>query len=199
MGKLSEKTLNELQRDLQMRLEGEVQFDPFTRVLYSTDASNFQIEPLGVVLPRHEDEICAVVEIAREYGVSVIARGAGTSMAGQSLGHGIILDCSKYLNQIHTLSPEESEVEVGPGVVLAALNRISAEHSLIFGPDPASADRATIGGMIGNNATGAHSIRYGLVVDHLLEAEVVLSDGSVATFAPLEPHSLKMKQAGENL
>jgi len=199
MGKLSEKTLNELQRVLQMRLEGEVQFDPFTRVLYSTDASNFQIEPLGVVLPRHEDEICAVVEIAREYGVSVIARGAGTSMAGQSLGHGIILDCSKYLNQIHTLSPEESEVDVGPGVVLAALNRISAEHSLMFGPDPASADRATIGGMISNNATGAHSIRYGLVIDHLLEAEVVLSDGSVATFAPLEPHSLKMKQAGENL
>ena len=182
-----------------MRLEGEVQFDPFTRVLYSTDASNFQIEPLGVVLPRHEDEICAVVEIAREYGISVIARGAGTSMAGQSLGHGIILDCSKYLNQIHKLSPEESEVDVGPGVVLAALNRISAEHSLMFGPDPASADRATIGGMIGNNATGAHSIRYGLVIDHLLEAEVVLSDGSVATFAPLEPHSLKMKQAGENL
>ncbi len=199
MEKLSEKTLNELQRDLQMRLEGEVQFDPFTRVLYSTDASNFQIEPLGVVLPRDEDEICAVVEIAREYGIPVIARGAGTSMAGQALGHGIILDCSKYLNQIHSLSPEESAVEVGPGVVLAALNRISAESGLMFGPDPASADRATIGGMIGNNATGAHSIRYGLVIDHLLEAEVVLSDGSVAAFAPLEPHSLKMKQAGGSL
>ncbi len=182
-----------------MRLEGEVQFDPFTRVLYSTDASNFQIEPLGVVLPRDEDEICAVVEIAREYGVSVIARGAGTSMAGQSLGYGIILDCSKYLNQIRSLSPDEPAVEVGPGVVLAALNRISAEHGLMFGPDPASDDRATIGGMIGNNATGAHSIRYGLVIDHLLEAEVVLSDGSVATFAMLEPHSLKVKQAGENL
>ncbi|MEA1976320.1 MAG: FAD-binding and (Fe-S)-binding domain-containing protein, partial [Chloroflexota bacterium] len=199
MEKLSEKTLNELQRDLQRRLEGEVQFDPFTRVLYSTDASNFQIEPLGVVLPRDEDEICAVVEIAKEYGVSVIARGAGTSMAGQALGHGIILDCSKYLDQIHSLSPEEPAVEVGPGVVLAALNRIAEEHSLMFGPDPASADRATIGGMIGNNATGAHSIRYGLVVDHLLEAEVVLSDGSVATFEQLESHSLKMKQAGENL
>ena len=199
MGKLSEKTLNELTRDLQMRLEGEVQFDSFTRVLYSTDASNFQIEPLGVVLPRDEDEICAVVEIAKEFDVSVIARGAGTSMAGQALGHGIILDCSKYLNQIHSLAPEESEVVVGPGVVLAALNRISAEQGLMFGPDPASADRATIGGMIGNNATGAHSIRYGLVIDHLLEAEVVLSDGSVATFSPLEPHSLKRKQAGENL
>ncbi|TET95856.1 MAG: FAD-binding oxidoreductase, partial [Anaerolineales bacterium] len=199
MRKLSDKTLNNLQRDLQMRLEGEVQFDSFTRVFYSTDASNFQIEPLGVVLPRDEDEICAVVEIAKEYGVSVVARGAGTSMAGQALGYGIILDCSKYLNQIHSLSPEEPAVEVGPGVVLAALNRISAEHGLMFGPDPASADRATIGGMIGNNATGAHSIRYGLVIDHLLEAEVVLSDGSVAMFAPLEPHSLKMKQAGENL
>jgi FAD/FMN-containing dehydrogenase/Fe-S oxidoreductase len=199
MGKLSEKTLNELQRDLQMRLEGEVQFDAFTRVLYSTDASNFQIEPLGVALPSDEDEICAVVEIAREYGVSVIARGAGTSMAGQSLGYGIILDCSKYLNQIHSISPGERSVEVGPGVVLATLNRTTAEHGLMFGPDPASADRATIGGMIGNNATGAHSIRYGLVIDHLLEAEVVLSDGSVATFTPLEPHSLKKKQAGKNL
>ncbi len=199
MRKLSEKTLNELISDLQMHLEGVVQFDSFTRVLYSTDASNFQIKPLGVVLPRDEDEVCAVVEIAKEYGVSVIARGAGTSMAGQVLGYGIILDCSKYLNQVHSLAPEASEVEVGPGVVLAALNRISAEHGLMFGPDPASADRATIGGMIGNNATGAHSIRYGLVIDHLLEAEVVLSDGSVATFAPLEPHSLKMKQAGKNL
>lgn len=188
-----------MQRDLQERLAGEVQFDTFTRALYSTDASNFQIEPLGVVLPRDEDEICAVVEIAKEYGVSVIARGAGTSMAGQSLGYGIILDCSKYLNQIHSISPGEPSVEVGPGVVLAALNRTTAEHGLMFGPDPASADRATIGGMIGNNATGAHSIRYGLVIDHLLEAEVVLSDGSVATFTPLEPHSLKKKQAGKNL
>ncbi|MCK5319454.1 MAG: FAD-binding oxidoreductase, partial [Anaerolineales bacterium] len=116
---MSEKTLNDLQRDLQERLAGEVQFDAFTRVLYSTDASNFQIEPLGVVLPRDRDEICAVVEIAREYGVSVIARGAGTSMAGQSLGYGIILDCSKYLNQIHSISPGERSVEVGPGVVLA--------------------------------------------------------------------------------
>jgi len=199
MEKLSEKTLNELQMDLQMRLEGEVQFDPFTRVLYSTDASNYQIEPLGVVLPRDEDEICAVIEIAKEFGVSVIARGAGTSMAGQALGHGIILDCSKYLNQIHSLSPEEPAVEVGPGVVLAALNQVAAGHGLMFGPDPASADRATIGGMIGNNATGARSIRYGLVIDHLLEAEVVLSDGSVATFAPLEPQSLKVKQAAESL
>ena len=199
MEKLSEKTLKDLQRDLQVRLEGEVQFDAYTRVLYSTDASNFQIEPLGVVIPRDEDEICAVVEIAMEYGASVIARGAGTSMAGQSLGYGIILDCSKYLNQIHSLSPEESSIEVGPGVVLAALNRITAEHGLMFGPDPASADRATIGGMIGNNATGAHSIRYGLVIDHLLEADVVLSDGSVTTLAPLEPHSLKKKQAGKNL
>ncbi len=199
MDKISKKTLSDLQRDLQLHLEGEVQFDVYTRVLYSTDASNYQIEPLGVALPRDEDEICAVVEIAKEYGVSVIARGAGTSMAGQTLGHGIILDCSKYLTQIHTLSPGEFSVEVGPGVVLAALNRFVAEHGLMFGPDPASADRATIGGMIGNNATGAHSIRYGLVVDHLLEAEVVLSDGSVATFAPLKPEALKNKQLGRNL
>ncbi|MCJ7566983.1 MAG: FAD-binding protein [Anaerolineales bacterium] len=199
MDKLSEKTRNNLQRDLQERLEGEVQFDAYTRVLYSTDASNYQIEPLGVVLPRDDDEICAVVEIAKEYGASVIARGAGSSMAGQSLGYGIILDCSKYLNQIHALFPEEPSIEVGPGVVLAALNRIAAGRGLMFGPDPASADRATIGGMVGNNATGAHSLRYGLVIDHLLEAEVVLSDGSVATFGPLEPHSLKKKQAGRSL
>ncbi|MCK5054157.1 MAG: FAD-binding oxidoreductase, partial [Anaerolineales bacterium] len=145
MDKISKKTLSDLQRDLQLHLEGEVQFDVYTRVLYSTDASNYQIEPLGVALPRDEDEICAVVEIAKEYGVSVIARGAGTSMAGQTLGHGIILDCSKYLTQIHTLSPGEFSVEVGPGVVLAALNRFVAEHGLMFGPDPASADRATIG------------------------------------------------------
>jgi FAD/FMN-containing dehydrogenase/Fe-S oxidoreductase len=199
MEKLSEKVLIKLQRDLQVRLEGEVQFDKYSRILYSTDASNFQIEPLGVVLPKDEDEICAVVEIAKEYGVSVIARGAGTSTAGQSLGYGLILDCSKYLNHIHALSTGDPSVEVGPGVVLATLNRRAAGHGLMFGPDPASADRATVGGMIGNNATGAHSIRYGMVSDHLLEAEVVLSDGSVATFTPLEPHSFKAKQASKNL
>jgi FAD/FMN-containing dehydrogenase/Fe-S oxidoreductase len=184
MANNNEKTIA-LQKALEQTIQGDVLFDRTSRILYSTDASNFQIEPLGVVLPRHEDEICAVVELANQFEIPVIARGSGSSMAGQTLGPGLILDCSKYLNRVYEINPEESTAVVGPGVILDGLNRRLKTDGLLFGPDPASAERATFGGMAGNNATGAHSIRYGLVIDHVLKMEVVLSDGSVALFEAL--------------
>jgi FAD/FMN-containing dehydrogenase/Fe-S oxidoreductase len=188
-----EKTIA-LKKALEQTIQGDILFDRTSRILYSTDASNFQIEPIGVVLPRHEDEICAVVELANQYEISVIARGSGSSMAGQALGPGLILDCSKYLNRIHEIDPAASTAVVGPGVILDTLNRRLKTEGLLFGPDPASAERATLGGMAGNNATGAHSIRYGLVVDHVLKMEVVLSDGSVAQFKPLSKSRFEQAQ-----
>ena len=169
----STKELTDLQRALQSRLGENARFDPYTRILYSTDASNYQIEPIGVYYPRREDDLARVVVVAREVGVPLLPRGAGTSLAGQAVGRALILDCSRHLDQIHRLVPEEKLAEVGPGVVGAALNAAARPHGLMFGPDPASADRATFGGMIATNATGAHSIRYGMTADHLLEAEVI--------------------------
>ncbi len=188
-----------LAQELRTNLKGEVLFDRISRVLYSSDASNYQIEPLGVVIPRHVDEICATIEIAREFSVPVIARGSGSSMAGQTLGSGLILDCSKYLNEILDINVEERTATVGPGVILENLNQKLSSLGLAFGPDPASAERATLGGMLGNNATGAHSIRYGLVIDHVLSAEVVLSDGTVAKFEKLSEAAFAQRQKQGNL
>ncbi len=198
MESTKEKSLD-IKQSLEKRITGEILFDRISRVLYSTDASNFQIEPLGIVLPRDEDEICAVVEIANEYDVPIIPRGSGSSMAGQTLGEGLVLDCSKYLNAIHEVDLESRSAIVGPGVILDGLLKRLAPYGLMFGPDPASAERATFGGMVGNNATGAHSIRYGLTIDHVLATEVVLSDGSIARFEPLSEKAFAQRGNLEGL
>jgi FAD/FMN-containing dehydrogenase/Fe-S oxidoreductase len=160
--------------------------DQITRLLYSTDASIYQVMPLGVVWPREGSEVSAALEIAQKHNVPVLPRGGGSSLAGQAIGEAIILDFSRYMDQILDVNPDEKTVTAQPGVVLGPLNRKLAAHKLTFGPDPASADRATVGGILGNNATGAHSILYGMAHDHLLEAETVLSDG---TSALLKAHS----------
>lgn len=185
MAPLESASLTDLHHALQQRLRCDVRFDLITRTLYSTDASNYQIQPLGVVFPRHDEDLFAIVEAAAELKVPLLPRGSGTSLSGQAVGAALIVDCARHLNRIHHLDPESHQAEVGPGVVGAALNSAARVHGLMFGPDPASADRATFGGMIGNNATGAHSIRYGMTADHLLSAEVILSDGSGASFGSL--------------
>jgi FAD/FMN-containing dehydrogenase/Fe-S oxidoreductase len=186
-------------KDRLERLGVEARFDPYTRVLFSTDASNYQIEPLGVAFPRHEEDLFAIVSAAAEFRIPLIARGAGTSLCGQVIGRALIVDCSRHLNQIHRLEPEALRIEVAPGLVGAALNAAAGPHGLMLGPDPASADRATVGGMIGNNATGAHSIRYGMTADHVLEAEVILSDGSSARFSALSEAEAVAKSAQASL
>ena len=162
---------------------GDIRFDTITRKLYSTDASIYQIEPMGVLLPKDQESLIAAVELAAQYKLPLLPRGSGSSLAGQAVGDAIILDTSKYLNRIISpVNPETREVTVEPGVILARVNREAARYGLMFGPDPASAERATIGGVIGNNATGAHSIRYGMTADHIVSADTVLADGSLATW-----------------
>ncbi len=164
---------------------GILRADSATRTLYSTDASIYQLEPLGVAFPRHQEELHAAVELAARYKVPILPRGSGSSLAGQAIGHALILDCSRYLNNILEINPQTRSATVEPGVVLADLNKAAAKHGLMFGPDPASAERATLGGVIGNNATGAHSILYGMTADHLLSADVLMADGSLATWGEI--------------
>jgi FAD/FMN-containing dehydrogenase/Fe-S oxidoreductase len=189
----------ELQKAFQADLRGEARFDPLSRALYSTDASNHQIRPLGVVIPAVEEDLFAIVERAAELGIPLIPRGGGTGLAGQTLGRAVIVDVSKHLNQIHHIDPETREAEVGPGVVCAVLNRAAGRGGLQYGPDPASADRATVGGMLGNNATGAHSIRYGMSSDNVLALDVVLADGTGVTFGSLEPDQVYSKAEQSDL
>lgn len=168
--------LNELKK----RFIGDLRLDSASKVLYATDASIYQIEPLGVAIPKTQEDLHAAVELAAKYNIPILPRGSGSSLAGQAIGQALILDCSRYLDAIIEINPEEHYAVVEPGVILANLNRAAAKHGLTFGPDPASAERATMGGVIGNNATGAHSILYGMSADHLLEADVILGDGSLS-------------------
>ena len=170
--------LNELKK----RFTGDLRLDRASRILYSTDASMYQIEPLGVAIPKNQDDLQAVVELAAKYKVPILPRGSGSSLGGQSIGEALILDCSRYLDSILEIDSDSRAATMEPGVVLADLNRATAKFGLMFGPDPASAERATMGGVIGNNATGAHSILYGMSVDHLISADVILGDGSLETW-----------------
>lgn len=188
-----------LRRALESAVEGEVRFDPVSRALYSTDASVYQIEPAGVVLPRSRDDVASAVRIAREYGSSITARGGGTSQAGQAIGSGLQLDMSKYFNRILDVDPAGRRVRVEPGIVLDELNAALRPNALRFAPDISTASRATIGGMIANNSSGARSVVYGKTIDHVLELEVVLADGSVTHLRPLNHAELDRISAGHSL
>jgi len=170
---------------LESKYSIKVHRDLVSRVLYSTDASIYKMEPLGIVFPRHLDELDAIVTAAAQYQVPLLARGAGSSLAGQAIGEALIIDCSRHLTRILSINPEEKTATAEPGVILTAFNRAANRYGLTFGPDPATADRATLGGCIGNNASGAHSILYGMSADHLLAADVILADGSRTTFSEL--------------
>ncbi|WP_395105851.1 FAD-binding and (Fe-S)-binding domain-containing protein [Actinomadura sp. SCN-SB] len=166
-------------------LEGSVRIDDYTRHLYSADASMYAIEPLAVAFPRHAADIAAIVETAGALGVPVLPRGGGTSLAGQTVGRAIVFDCSRHLNRIVEIDPGSRRAVVQPGVVQDQLNRAAAAHGLVFGPDTSTSDRATLGGMIGNNSAGSHSVLYGSTIDHVERLEVVLSDASRARLEPV--------------
>ena len=168
--------------ELQRATSGDLRTDPVTRTLYSTDASIYKIMPKGVFIPKTQDELQAAVELAAKYKIPILPRGSGSSLAGQAVGDALILDLSRYLDKILDIDPETHTATVEPGVILSDLNRAAAKFGLGFGPDPASADRATMGGTLANNAAGAHSIRYGMAADHFLSADVLLADGSQTTF-----------------
>ncbi len=168
--------------ELKKRFTGDLRLDSASRTLYSTDASIYQIEPLGVAIPKTQDDLQAAVELAAKYAIPILPRGAGSSLGGQAIGEALILDCSRHLDSILEIDPDSQTATVEPGVVLSTLNAASAKFGLTFGPDPASAERATMGGVIGNNATGAHSILYGMSADHLVSADVIMADGSLAVW-----------------
>jgi len=188
-----------LQQDLRGALAGEVRFDRASRALYSTDASVYQIEPLGVVLPRSRADVAAAVTIAARHGVPLTPRGGGTSQAGQAIGEGLVLDTSKHLNRILEVNPEERWARVEPGVVLDDLNAALEPHGLRFAPDVSSSSRATVGGMMANNSSGARSVVYGKTGDHVRTQEVVLADGQIARLGPLSGPALAQARGGDSL
>ena len=170
---------------LRRHVAGEVRFDDISRRLYATDASHYQVQPLGVVIPKTTEDLTVTVQIASELGIPITARGAGTSLSGQAIGPGVVIDCSKYLNRIGSVDVSGHRVRVQPGVVLEQLNREVAPFGLMFGPEVATASRATLGGMIGNNSAGSRSIINGRTVDHVHSLSAILSDGSRAEFGSL--------------
>ncbi|MGH7864736.1 MAG: FAD-binding oxidoreductase, partial [Candidatus Binataceae bacterium] len=159
-------------------VDGDVRFDRGTLAVYSTDASNYRQVPIGVVCPRHAGDVTAALAIARENAIPILARGAGTSLAGQAANAALVLDFTKYMNSVGRIDRQARTVQVEPGVVQAELNATLAPYELFFAPDPSTKDRCTIGGMIGNNSCGAHSAAYGKTVDNLAALEVLLYDGA---------------------
>ncbi len=184
---------------LMQQIEGEVRFDKMSRILYSTDASMYQIQPVGVVLPKHKRDVLQVIRLAHERGVPLIPRGGGTGLAGAAVGHGIVMDVSKYMNRILDFNAEEGWVEVEPGVILDELNAFLKPHGVQFAPDVATSSRATIGGMVGNNSAGTHSVIYGKTIDHVLELDLILSDGTETTVGELDEPAVKKKCEQQDL
>ena len=184
---------HEIEAELRKRIEGDIRFDHYSRLLYSTDASIYQIEPIGVVVPRHKGDVQTAIEIANQFDAPLLPRGGGTSLAGQAVGHAIVLDFSKYMQSVLEVNQEELWCRVQPGLVQDELNAYVRPMGLQFGPDTSTSNRATIGGMIGNNSAGAHSLTYGKTLDHVLELSVLLSDSSEVVLKDLSPESLADK------
>ena len=191
--------MNDLEHQLRGLIKGDVRFDTGTRLLYSTDASMYQVEPVGVVIPRDADDVQAALELARKHGVAILSRGGGTSLTGQTVNHALVLDFSRYMNEILEVNREEKWARVQPGVVQDELNHHVRPLGLLFGPDTSTSNRATVGGMLGNNSGGSHSIAWGLTVDHVIEMTVLLSDGSRAVFGEITPEAFEAKSRLQTL
>jgi FAD/FMN-containing dehydrogenase/Fe-S oxidoreductase len=174
---------SELQAQLEREIEGEVLFDAFSRGRYATDASIYQIDPIGVVVPRNGEDALRALEIAAATGTAILPRGAGTSQCGQTVGHALVIDNSKYLNKVLEFNPAERSVWVEPGVVLDRLNAFLKPHGLWYPVDVSTAAQATIGGMTANNSCGARSLHYGNMVHNVLAAEAWLTSGDTVKFA----------------
>src|SRR5437660_7178820 len=166
-----------LAAELRTQIRGEVRFDDGSRAMYATDASNYRQVPIGVVLPKDVDDVIKTIAASRRFGAPVLMRGGGTSLAGQCCNVAVVLDMSKYMNRIIELDPERRRARVEPGLVLDRLREAAEQHHLTFGPDPATHTHCTLGGMIGNNSCGVHSVMAGKTDDNVLELEVLTYDG----------------------
>jgi FAD/FMN-containing dehydrogenase len=183
----------EIFTELTSRIDGDVFTDHSTCLMYATDASVYRELPLAVIRPRHNDDIQTLVKFAAENRIPLIARGAGTSLAGQVVGNGLIVDISRYMNQILEFNRKERWVRIQPGVVLDELNLFLQPHGLFFGPETSTSNRCMIGGMVGNNAAGAHSLIYGSTRDHVISIKAILSDSSTAEFRALSADEFNEK------
>ena len=177
----------------------EIHNDRHYRIIYATDASAYLEMPDAVAFPKDEEEIKTLVRYAVENHLNLIPRAAGTSLAGQVVGKGIVADISRYMNHILEINPGQRWVRVQPGVVLDELNEYCSHYGLFFAPETSTSNRCCIGGMAGNNSCGSHSLVYGSTRDHVIEARVVLSDGSTAVFGPLSDNELENKCSGDTL
>jgi FAD/FMN-containing dehydrogenase len=180
-----------LESDLRRRLHGEVRFDTGSRALYATDGSNYRQVPIGVVIPRDEGDVIETIAAYRRFGALVLGRGGGTSLAGQCCNVAIVLDFSKYMNRILELDPDSRRARVQPGVVLDSLRGAAEEYHLAFGPDPSTHNHCTLGGMIGNNSCGVHSVMAGKTDDNVHELDVLLYDGTRLRVGPTSDDELE--------
>ena len=196
---MNTSTSENLEQQLSETLAGEVRFDLYSKALYSTDASLYQIQPIGVVIPRDRQDIIKTVQIASVQNVPILPRGGGTSLAGQSVGEAIVLDMSKYMNQLLEVNVAERWARVEPGIVLDELNHQLKPHGLMYAPDVATSSRANVGGTIGNNSAGSHSLIYGKTIDHVMSLDLVLSNAEEITASPISLETLEIKKQGNTL
>jgi len=181
---------------LKQSLDGDVFTDQVQKVIYATDASSYREIPMAVTRPKNKEDIRKIIDFARKNGTSVIPRAGGTSLAGQVVGPGIVVDISKYMNKIGELNLTERSIEVEPGVILSELNQFLFKHNLQFAPETSTANRCCIGGMLGNNSCGLHSLVYGSTREHILEVEGILSDGTDVRFGALSTEEFQLKCSG---
>jgi len=191
--------MNQLEQLLTQQVEGEVRFDDYSRALYSTDASLYQINPIGVVIPRTKADVQRTVQICYENDVPILPRGGGTSLAGQTVGQAVIIDFSKYMNQIIEVNVAEHWARVEPGIVLDELNSQLKPYGLMYAPDVATSSRANVGGTIGNNSAGSHSVIYGKTIDHVMELELILSNGELILTKAMTPDQVERKKTEHTL
>ncbi len=185
--------MTDLEHELRRAVEGEVRFDPYSRLLYSTDASMYQVEPIGVVIPRHAGDVQAAIEVAGRHDAALLPRGGGTSLTGQTVNRAVVLDFSRHMNRVLEVNEEELWARVEPGLVQDELNHHVRPVGLLFGPDTSTSSRATLGGMLGNNSGGAHSIAYGLTIEHVIEVTGCLADGSRIVLGEVSPAAFEAK------
>ncbi len=195
----SSQHIQEFAQTLKKFSAAEIKTDLATRILYSTDASIYKMTPLAVVIPKHDDDVLATVETCNEFGLPILPRGGGSSLAGQTVGEAVVVDFTKYMDRVIHIDGQQRRVLVQPGRTLDMLNKELRRYGLMVGPDPASSNRAVVGGIIGNNSTGSHSIVYGRLVDHVRSLRVVMADGRDVRFGPVNWQQVQQLAMGDTL
>ena len=196
---ISDELREQIQHDLTKAIRGDVRFDRYTRAIYATDASIYEMEPVGLVLPRNAEDVAGAIEIARNYEVPVLPRGGGTSLSGQGCNQAIVLDFTKYMSSVVEINQEEQWAITQPGITVSELNHHAKKHGLQYAPDPSTANRATIGGGIGNNSCGAHSVIYGKTSDQVIDLEVITAQSEMLSLGAFIGDRLEQKKRQQNL